>query len=93
MNGSQRTKGNDKRGNARNRRARRQFLWEMHGGYALGYVFCKWCKVRLAVNEFQIDRYPICGHDGGKYLDDNIVPACEQCNATRCTANCRGHGH
>lgn len=34
---------------------------------------------------WEVDRFPICGHAQGTYADDNIVPACRDCNANRCT--------
>jgi hypothetical protein len=34
---------------------------------------------------WEIDRFPVCGHDGGRYVRGNIVPSCKQCNVTRCT--------
>jgi hypothetical protein len=34
---------------------------------------------------WEVDRFPICGHAGGKYVRGNIVPACPDCNKRRCT--------
>lgn len=38
---------------------------------------------------WEVDRWPVCGHDGGKYVRGNIVPACRKCNGTRCSKECR----
>jgi hypothetical protein len=45
-------------------------------------VPCFHCGRRL--RKPQIDRYPICGHDGGSYRRGNIVPSCKRCNSRRC---------
>lgn len=38
----------------------------------------------------EIDRFPVCGHDGGTYKRDNIVPSCARCNKRRCVGfRCR----
>jgi hypothetical protein len=34
---------------------------------------------------WEVDRFPICGHAGGRYRRGNIVVACIGCNKTRCT--------
>lgn len=78
------TNTND-RGSSYDRRARRAYLAELYdlGG---GAVQCFWCLRR--VREWEVDRWPICGHAGGRYTRDNIVPACRECNAARGVA-CR----
>jgi len=38
--------------------------------------------------EFEVDRF-ICGHDGGRYVDANCVPACPPCNRDKCAIKCR----
>lgn len=54
-------------------------------------IACAHCHRVLMVvgstgnRRWEIDRYPICGHDGGRYVRGNIVPACKPCNTTRCT--------
>lgn len=81
MNGSHRTKGNDKRGSVYDRRARRDYLMLRFGNGKT--VPCYWCGKRMRT-KFTVDRYPICGHDGGTYARNNIVPSCSSCNSTRC---------
>jgi hypothetical protein len=53
-------------------------------------VPCAWCGSRMwatAPNgrRWEIDRFPVCGHNGGRYVRGNIIIACKTCNATRCT--------
>lgn len=36
---------------------------------------------------WQVDRFPVCGHLGGKYVRGNIVIACPTCNAGRCRSS------
>lgn len=38
---------------------------------------------------WEVDRFPVCGHDGGRYVIGNVVPSCKPCNATRCGYDCR----
>jgi hypothetical protein len=71
------------RGNSYDRRARRAFI-KAKFGLKGGYVPCHWCKRKFRKN-WEIDRWPICGHEGGSYCRDNIVPACRKCNGGRCS--------
>lgn len=50
-------------------------------------VQCYWCHAVLAFDQFEVDRHPVCGHNGGKYVHENIVPACRTCNVIRCNIN------
>lgn len=81
------------RGSSYDRRARRAFLM---GAFGNGHtVPCFHCGRRLRTR-FEVDRFPLCGHAGGRYTRDNIVPACPDCNKRRCTTAklCRtGQGH
>ena len=47
------------------------------------------CGTLLTASSLEVDRFPVCGHDGGRYTRDNIVPACRSCNLFRCDG-CRG---
>lgn len=73
----------DTRGNTHDRRVRRD--WIMSAAAGLGgngrTVPCLHCGKRL--RKPTIDRFPICGHDGGRYVRGNIVPACKKCNFRR----------
>ena len=85
------TNNSSTRGSSYDRRARRAFLSEKFGT-ASGGVKCFWCD-KVMYEPFEVDRWPVCGHDGGRYTRDNIVPSCSSCNNNRCTTakNCRAH--
>ena len=79
----------DIRGNNEDRARRRAWMWEKFaewegipgfrgGRFAVEY---HWCHELLNFKDFEVDRWPIAGKDGGTYRRDNIVPACRQCNA------------
>lgn len=73
----------DSRPKARDRRRQRAWLMtaaEFGGDGAT--VPCFHCAAPTAHPE--IDRYPICGHRGGRYVRGNIVPSCAPCNLGRC---------
>lgn len=67
----------DRRGSARNRRARKQWLLTKFGDGA--QCPCTWCGVTLTVFTLQQDRLV----PGGPYRRDNLVPACARCNIAR----------
>lgn len=73
------------RGNTDDRRARRRWLVENYG-VGRGFVRCWWCARKI--RKFEVDRI-ICGHKGGRYVRWNIVPACPECNRTKCAVQCR----
>jgi len=81
---SHRRTGPDLRGNSRDRAARKEWLKSEAAGFGGNgrVVPCYWCGRKLRKPE--ADRYPVCGHNGGRYVRGNIVPACRSCNATRC---------
>lgn len=84
----------DTRGNAYDRARRKRWLLSPeagHGGTGIS-VPCRWCGRRLVASTVEADRWPICGHAGGSYRRGNIVPACRDCNAGRCSgaAPCGG---
>jgi len=83
----------DTRGSAEARRRRRAALVSAHGYLHRGQlrVRCHHCGKRsfaASSSRWQVDRYPICGHDGGKYELGNVVISCGKCNGGRC-AGCR----
>lgn len=83
------------RGSSYDRQARRAWLMEKFGHPSGKTIKCFWCP-KVMRTRWEVDRYPICGHDGGRYTRDNIVPACPRCNKNRCTVakKCRvGQGH
>lgn len=79
----------DPRGNTHDRRVRRHWIMSPAAGFGgTGKtVPCFHCGSRLR-KRIEIDRYPICGHNGGRYTRDNIVPACKRCNNRR-SIRCR----
>lgn len=86
------TPGHDKRGNSYRRRARREWIMSAAAGFGGNgrTVPCYHCGARLRKPE--IDRFPLCGHGGGRYVRSNIVPSCGPCNRRRCgssAAPCR----
>jgi len=87
----------DARGNCYDRAARKAWLLSPAAPFGGNgrTVPCYWCVRALTAETVEIDRWPVCGHAGGSYRRDKIVPACKSCNAGRCTraaAPCRGGG-
>ncbi len=63
------------------RKKARKFLV---GKYVKDDLFdCFFCHKTFEVKEMTIDRWPRCGHRGGRYTEDNVVPACITCNNKR----------
>jgi hypothetical protein len=85
MSVSRGTSNTNDRGSSYDRRRRRERLEREHSA-GDGRVYCFHCGKPVA--EWEIDRWPVCGHAGGRYTLDNIVPACRPCNARRGVA-CR----
>lgn len=40
--------------------------------------------MRSDKSTWDVDRYPVCGHRGGRYVRGNIVVSCPSCNRSRC---------
>lgn len=88
--------GRNLRGNTCDRKRRRRWVRRHFGvpvkGNSRFELRCFHCRKKLEWYEgnrrmrkaWQIDRFPICGHNGGRYRRDNIVPSCPLCNYTRC---------
>lgn len=78
------------RGSSYNRRSRREYLIKKHGVLnAAGEktrIACFHCGklMRASAHTWHVDRYPICGHMGGRYILSNVVPSCGLCNMRRC---------
>jgi hypothetical protein len=60
---------------------RREWLLRQFGNGRV--VWCFHCG-RKCRTRWEVDRYPVCGHDGGRYVRGNVVPACRPCNLRRC---------
>jgi hypothetical protein len=85
------TSNGNARGSSHDRRVRRAWLMKTFGNGRT--VKCFWCPKQMR-SRFEVDRYPLCGHSGGGYGRNNIVPACSKCNGGRCGNQhrpCRGY--
>lgn len=67
----------NERGNTADRRRRRQWLYDTFGDGKSAPCFG--CGVQLDDSNLTIDRI-VPGHLGGRYIRDNIRPACLPCN-------------
>jgi hypothetical protein len=67
----------DRRGSARNRRARKAYLLAAFGNGV--QCPCIWCGTTLTFATLQQDRLVA----GGPYRRDNLVPSCGRCNIAR----------
>lgn len=90
------TSNSNTRGSSYDRRRLRAAVVKKFGSQSGKTVRCFWCKHRMRTRtlrhpngSYELDRWPLCGHDGGRYNIENVVPACTQCNKTRCSALCR----
>ena len=73
-------------GNSYDRRRRREKLWKKYA--RKGWIKCRHCPRKMRKRDFEVDRFPVCGHAGGRYTDANTVPSCPKCNRDRCTKVC-----
>lgn len=87
----------DYRGSSYDRRRRVQWMIDHYANKGGKTINCVHCGRRMLVNarerQWEIDRYPVCGHNGGRYVRGNIAPACRDCNGSRCSkpgVRCRG---
>jgi hypothetical protein len=77
------TSNSNVRGSAKQRRARKQWLLDKYGDGLRAK-----CEIRCSANcarwvdydSLTVDRWPIAGVDGGRYVRDNIRPAYGICN-------------
>lgn len=81
--------GRNLRGSASDRRRRREWLVECQGiprrkDGRKTRVRCFHCGRAVRADKFEVDRFPVCGHDGGRYVRSNVVASCKRCNAGRC---------
>ena len=68
------------RGSAKDRRVRKQWLLDTFGNGTICFCQFHGCKEELTFDTLTVDRYPIAGVDGGRYVRGNIRPACMSCN-------------
>ena len=76
------TSNSNSRGSAEDRRRRKQWLLDTFGDGKT--VVCSFddCDVVLTFETMTVDRHPIPGAMGGRYIRSNIRPACNFCNAS-----------
>lgn len=68
------------RGNSADRRARRLYLLRVYASNKPGRCRCYRCGVLLDENTITVDRI-VPGCLGGRYVRENIRPACARCNS------------
>jgi hypothetical protein len=92
------TSNRNQRGDADDRKRRRVRMIARWGSRSGLTICCHWCGKRMHAQRgkhgytWEVDRLT-CGHLGGGYAFDNVVPSCGPCNRTRCkTAGCRFGG-
>lgn len=74
------TTNRNARGSAADRRRRREWLVAEFGDGVT--VVCSTCPAVLTVDTVTVDRYPLAGCDGGRYVRGNIRPMCGTCNSS-----------
>jgi hypothetical protein len=71
-------RGGDARGNNRDRAARKlRLLREFGNGMKAP---CSFCGAYVTFETMHVDRYPIPGAAGGRYVRGNVRPSCGPCN-------------
>lgn len=72
----------NERGSSYDRKVRKQWLLDTFGNGEI--VFCGFlgCTEVLTYDTLTVDRYPLPGCKGGRYIRGNIRPACWRCNTS-----------
>lgn len=73
------TTNRNARGSASDRLARKRWLLETFGDGA--NAPCAFCGTHVTLGTISVDRYPVPGCQGGRYVRGNIRPACAGCNS------------
>lgn len=74
------TTDRNSRGNATDRRARKQWLLDEFGdGKTAACAFD--CGTMVDIDTIYVDRHPVPGCLGGRYVRTNIRPSCGSCNS------------
>ncbi|AIM50398.1 hypothetical protein PBI_OMNICRON_65 [Mycobacterium phage Omnicron] len=71
------TSNTNARGSAASRRRRKQWLLDTFGDGTT--CTCSTCPEVLTFDTITVDRYPVAGVDGGRYVRGNIRPQCALC--------------
>lgn len=74
------TSNSNARGNTRDRARRRAWLVKTYASDVPGFCRCYRCGALLSQNTVTVDRI-VPGCEGGRYVRNNIRPACLTCNA------------
>lgn len=84
MGGMRGTSNTNSRGSAESRRRRKAWLASPASGFGGDgtSVQCQFdgCETMVTVEDMWVDRYPIPGCAGGRYVRGNIRPSCSACN-------------
>lgn len=72
------TTNSNSRGSVSDRAARKLWLLKTFGDGTTAP--CAFCTTAVTVETITVDRYPVPGCDGGRYVHGNIRPACGPCN-------------
>jgi hypothetical protein len=73
------TSNTNDRGSSYARRARKQWLLDTFGDGTTAP--CAFCHRPVTFCTISVDRFPIPGCEGGKYVKGNIRPSCGPCNS------------
>lgn len=68
------------RGSSYDRRVRKQWLLDTFGDGTTVVCSFEGCDRVLTFKTMTVDRFPIPGGEGGRYVRGNIRPACGPCN-------------
>lgn len=71
----------NQRGNTKDRARRREWLVDTFGDGVLVRCAFEGCSEMLTKNTVTVDRWPIPGIEGGRYVRGNIRPACSYHNS------------
>jgi hypothetical protein len=71
------TTNRNERGSAESRRRRKVWLLEQFGNGKRAR--CSTCPTWLTFETITVDRWPVAGCDGGRYVRGNIRPQCAPC--------------
>lgn len=75
------TSNSDSRGSSYDRKIRKIWVLKTFGdGETADCSFG--CGTRVNYDTITIDRYPLAGMDGGRYVRGNIRPSCAPCNSS-----------
>lgn len=73
------TTNTNSRGSAETRRIRKAWLLEQFGNGKRAR--CSTCPTWLTFETITVDRWPVPGCEGGRYVRGNIRPMCGPCNS------------